>query len=336
MHLPNQEEKPVPARVIDFEAIWSSTKLSRCTLTARADYVWLYGLADCYGVFEMPSIRVILFKVSPIRDDLTEERLASDFAEYVKHGLLFCFTQGGKRFGFWTKSDKPGRLPGEFMRKKKHFYSLGVTVPKDALAAYLNSLESGQGPTDVATTAQYGGLPVATSSQQGGSNVADGMGNGMGDGKGMVGHKRPPAADECVSAAHTRREGPPESSRQPTLIPGSKLEPEDLATIWNDECGVLPHVRLPLTPKRQKRLATLVRSPHFSVENFRLVVSRARTAPFLRGEGKNGWRANLDWICDPDKFLQILEGQFDEHKATTSDRVGRMVEDLRGGNKAMQ
>src|SRR5262249_22830581 len=65
----------MPTRLIDYEAMWASDKLAACTLWARREFPWLYGLADAHGSFEMTNMRVIYGKVAAIREDLSPERL---------------------------------------------------------------------------------------------------------------------------------------------------------------------------------------------------------------------------------------------------------------------
>jgi hypothetical protein len=43
---------------IDYDGLWSSDKLSRCSDEAQADYAWCYGIADAWGCFELSNMRV--------------------------------------------------------------------------------------------------------------------------------------------------------------------------------------------------------------------------------------------------------------------------------------
>ena len=101
----------MPKRVIDFDALWASDKIASCPAWAQAEYAWLYGLADASGSFELTNLRVIWGRVAAIRKDLTIERLEDVFQEFIARGLLFTWQAGGKRYGHWTGSDVPGRLP---------------------------------------------------------------------------------------------------------------------------------------------------------------------------------------------------------------------------------
>src|SRR5258708_2247162 len=125
----------MPKRVLDFDALWSSDKLAACAPWAQAEYAWLYGLADCNGSFELTNLRVIWGRVAAIRHTLTLERLEQVFEEFISHGLLFTWEANGKRYGHWTGSDQPGRLPPPSWRARLE--RLAPPVPKLELAAFL-------------------------------------------------------------------------------------------------------------------------------------------------------------------------------------------------------
>ena len=124
----------MPKRVIDFDAMWASDKIASCADWAQAEYAWLYGLADASGCFELTNVRVIWGRVSAIRKNLTLERLEQVLGEFVARGLLFTWEENGKRYGHWTGSDVPGRLPAPSWRARLE--RLAPPVPPAQLAAY--------------------------------------------------------------------------------------------------------------------------------------------------------------------------------------------------------
>src|SRR5690348_942346 len=124
----------MPKRVIDFDALWASDKLAACAEWAQSEYAWLYGLADASGSFEMTNLRVIWGRVAAIRKNLTLQRLEQIFQEFIARGLLFTWEENGKRYGHWTGSDVPGRLPAPSWRARLE--KLAPPVPREGLAAY--------------------------------------------------------------------------------------------------------------------------------------------------------------------------------------------------------
>jgi len=134
----------MPKRVIDFDALWASDKIAACPAWAQAEYAWLYGLADASGSFELTNLRVIWGRVAAVRKDLTIERLEQIVQEFMARGLLFTWEAGGKRYGHWTGSDVPGRLPPPSWRARLE--RLAPALPRAELAAYMSRFASRRAP----------------------------------------------------------------------------------------------------------------------------------------------------------------------------------------------
>jgi hypothetical protein len=132
----------MPKRVIDFDAMWGSDKLASCAEWAQAEYAWLYGLADASGCFELTNLRVIWGRVAAIRHNLSLERLEQIFQEFQDKGLLFVWEENGKRYGHWTGSDVPGRLPPPSWRMRLE--RLAPPVPKQQLAEFMSRFSRGR------------------------------------------------------------------------------------------------------------------------------------------------------------------------------------------------
>jgi hypothetical protein len=132
----------MPKRVIDFDAMWGSDKLAACAEWAQVEYAWLYGLADASGCFELTNLRVIWGRVAAVRLNLTLERLEQVFDEFHDKGLLFIWEEHGKRYGHWTGSDVPGRLPPPSWRMRLERFA--PPVPKQQLAEYMSRFARGR------------------------------------------------------------------------------------------------------------------------------------------------------------------------------------------------
>lgn len=130
----------MPSRMVHYEAIWNSGKLAKCSNQARREYAWIYGLADCNGSFEMTDLRALWFRVAPIRPDMTVENFCEYLCEYQNNGLLFTWERNGKKYGHWTKSEEPGRLPP---KKTRDRYTWDApVVPQKELKLYVNKFPS--------------------------------------------------------------------------------------------------------------------------------------------------------------------------------------------------
>ncbi|MGB8802704.1 MAG: hypothetical protein WCC97_18650 [Candidatus Acidiferrales bacterium] len=184
--------------MIDFDALWASDKLAACKESARVEYTWFYGLADAYGCFEI-NIAAIRSRVSSIRPKLSVSRITAILEQFRLNGLLFVW-KTDKTYGFWTGSDKKGRLPPEGTRHRYKRFT--PPVPIEALAEY---------------ESRFGRDSVATISRQG---VGVGVGlDGLGDGEGSG--ERPPEAGRFGATATPAAYAAAISSPIPVSMPSS-------------------------------------------------------------------------------------------------------------------
>ena len=138
----------MPKRIIDGEGMWASDKLASCSPEVRGWYSWLYPLADPHGNLELTNLPVILGKVGAIRPELNLEFLERILWEFENAGLLFTWESNGKRYGHWTKSELPGRLPPKSHRSNRYEKIVGAEMPHVAYERYIGpkrSWNTGQG-----------------------------------------------------------------------------------------------------------------------------------------------------------------------------------------------
>lgn len=161
----------MPSRMIDYDALWTSDKLAACKEAVRVEYVWLYGLADANGCFEI-NIRSIHSRVSSIRPKLSMNRIKAILEEFHQKGLLFIW-KADKTYGFWTGSNKKGRLPKE---SERHRYKrFAPDVPTEALAEYESRFSRDVG----ATISPLGaGVGLGVGLDRKGSGLGEGEGGG--------------------------------------------------------------------------------------------------------------------------------------------------------------
>jgi hypothetical protein len=149
----------MPKRVIDAEAAWGSSKLAHCREEFIPEYTWLYGLADANGNFELSDMRVIHGKVAAIRPHFSINTLRQVFDEFHRHGLLYIWEERGKKYGHWTGSNKPGRLPPKSQRD--HYPKLEVRTPTDEeIQKYWNDLDAAPKADTLSLFAQPVPVPV--------------------------------------------------------------------------------------------------------------------------------------------------------------------------------
>ena len=328
----------MPKRVIDFDAMWASDKIASCADWAQVEYAWLYGLADASGCFELTNVRVIWGRVSAIRKKLTLERLEQVLGEFVARGLLFTWEENGKRYGHWTGSDVPGRLPAPSWRARLE--RLAPPVPTAQLAAYTARYGSRRGspaavPATVPATEHPAELLAELSVQRGPSAPT------------CAGQTDFHAAPELTAALNTELQlklglelpqaqdvdlglnlnGKQEKSTKHTeayVAYTDALEkqtarkrsglPEQLLEIYEAGRGALPACRTPDGGGAPAMRSAASRG----IYGGRLCAGgrRAAQTPFLAGGGERGWGANFDWLIANDtNARRVLEGCYDSNIA---------------------
>ncbi len=324
----------MPKRVIDFDALWASDKLASCAEWAQCEYAWLYGLADASGSFEMGNLRVIWGRVAAIRKNLTLERLSEIFDEFIARGLLFTWEEKGKRYGHWTGSDVPGRLPPPSWRMRLE--RLAPPVPRQALAAYSAGFGGSREGIVLGANAREGtpsravAAAAMNDASAGFSSSQHAQASGL---KAKVEETQAQDWDldlsldlekEVSLPQHTQEQGalgtpvplpvmppPPGKERCAPAPQASPLEtsPEELLAIYEAERGALPPAHI-LTAERRGKCAQWL-AAGFTADDFRAAVRRAAKTPFLAGAGERGWRASFDWlIADAGNARKVLEGEY--------------------------
>jgi len=336
----------MPKRVIDFDALWASDKLASCAEWAQSEYAWLYGLADASGSFEMTNLRVIWGRVAAIRKNLTLERLQEIFDEFTARGLLFTWEANGKRYGHWTGSDVPGRLPAPSWRMRLE--KLAPPVPWAALAAYsahfggskegivaranrtadatgdgdTNAVAASQRAADAGADAQMRGLKHELEEPQG--QDWD-LGLHLDWEKDLEKEKAlcpaPPlpvrVSDLTGSQMRARQfehavHGDTSCEITPPEFMPPQITPEELLEIYEEERGELPAAGA-MTPERRRRCARWF-AAGFTPEEFQAAVRRAAATPFLTGDNTRGWQASFDWlIANRRNVRKVLEGEYAPH-----------------------
>lgn len=313
----------MPKRVIDFDALWASDKLAACAEWAQAEYAWLYGLADASGSFEMTNLRVIWGRVAAIRKNLTIERLGQVFDEFASRGLLFVWEENGKRYGHWTGSDVPGRLPPPSWRARLE--RLAPPVPREALGRYVarygarramlapgNRHVSAENPAPAEGEAErrHGGCRVESSEAESNPSPHPACGlNGYFEAPQGQDWDRDLERGKGKTLACPVLPGFDDPTEGGASV-GTEASPERLLEAYEAERGPLPPAGR-LTAERRRRSRRRI-AAGLSAEDLRAAARRAAATPFLAGAGERGWRASFDWfIANDENARKVLAGRYD-------------------------
>lgn len=135
----------MPSRLIDYESLWTSTKLARLPREEdREAYLWIFGMADGHeGVFEADPRLIWQKTCAYMRPSHTPATIGRLLDELEKVKLLFRWRWKRKVLGFWIGITKPGRLPPPSKMKRSPAKYPGP--PQDLLEAFLSQ---GTAPED--------------------------------------------------------------------------------------------------------------------------------------------------------------------------------------------
>lgn len=88
------------------------------------------------------------------------------------------------------------------------------------------------------------------------------------------------------------------------------LSVDEVLEGWNELAANhgLAQVRKLTDARRRKVLAQAKR---FSVPDWQAVFAKISQSPFLKGENRQGWRCDFDFILSENNFVKILEGKYD-------------------------
>lgn len=81
--------------------------------------------------------------------------------------------------------------------------------------------------------------------------------------------------------------------------------------LYHDKCPSLPTVRK-VSDARKKQIRARLRK--YSIEEITEAFERAEASDFLKGDNKNNWTADFDWIMNDTNMAKILDGKY-ENKA---------------------
>jgi hypothetical protein len=199
----------MPKRVVDGEGVWLSDKIAKLPPASKAEYTNLLPLALANGVFEC-SPRLVWSRVySYNRPEVTETQVGELLSDLERARLLFRWTdEHGKTWGYWVGIEKPGRLPSESRKNRKHERT-GPNPPEEQLAAFLAVMDS---------TQQEHGQPMASQRLTNGE-VGFGFGTGFGFGKNPSSEVSPSDAQPIATAPKENpKEASPSANRLAALL----------------------------------------------------------------------------------------------------------------------
>ena len=116
------------------------------------------------------------------------------------------------------------------------------------------------------------------------------------------------------------REGGESKSEAPL---SANADPHPLAAIWNENAGKLARVRG--WNRARQRAADLRWAENPSTEYWTEVVKTIASSAFCGGKNDRGWRADFNWLLQPDVHLKVSEGRYGGRAQPPSQQTGHLT-----------
>ena len=94
----------------------------------------------------------------------------------------------------------------------------------------------------------------------------------------------------------------------------ARIDYQHYVDLYNSHCSSLPQVKT-LNEKRKRLIKRVAKE--ISEDDLLTALNKANTNSFLRGDS-GGWKANFDWLMNPDNTTKVLEGNYDRGKTQNS------------------
>jgi hypothetical protein len=91
----------------------------------------------------------------------------------------------------------------------------------------------------------------------------------------------------------------------------------DIVDRFNSTCNGLSKV-IKITDKRKKAIE--LRLKEYDQEAIYKAFDMVSDNKFLNGENKRGWKADFDWIINPNNFVKILEGNYKNQEQQITEK----------------
>lgn len=88
---------------------------------------------------------------------------------------------------------------------------------------------------------------------------------------------------------------------------------DEIVELFNRKCKKLSSV-IKLTDKRKKSIKARYEE-YGNIDIFETLFDKANDSDFLCGENDKGWKANFDWLMNPNNMIKVLEDRYANKKS---------------------
>jgi|GEM_PF-1733679 len=147
-------------------------------------------------------------------------------------------------------------------------------------------------------------------------------------------HSETPTPTEPKQVRNTKDTSIPDTSIKSSLrsdvcpdrekpAPGSSPTAVDQVVTAFSEMARQSGLSVPRAVTASRRRSLLLRIEEHGLPAVLDAIDRIGRSRFCRGENDRGWRADLDFLCQPKSFVSILEGKYDDRPSQQSQAPPR-------------
>ena len=103
---------------------------------------------------------------------------------------------------------------------------------------------------------------------------------------------------------------PSERGSTTALVPYEKIK-----SLYNEICKSFPKCTVMSETRKKAIRARLANG--YTMSDIETLFRKAAASSFLKGNNKNNWMANFDWLIKDANMAKVLDGNYDDHKDTT-------------------
>jgi len=103
------------------------------------------------------------------------------------------------------------------------------------------------------------------------------------------------------------------------VIKATEIEFKEIVNIFNGVCKNLPQVQK-ITENRKNAIQTII--DEYGHQTLGEVFDQVSKSKFLNGDNERGWKADFDWILNPNNFIKILEKKYINNEKSISNNQG--------------
>ncbi|WP_454969180.1 hypothetical protein [Eubacterium sp.] len=94
---------------------------------------------------------------------------------------------------------------------------------------------------------------------------------------------------------------------------------QKIGNYWNDYVqGTLIKPIIKLTPHTKRYESLNARCNEYGYDKVIEAIGKIKNSDFLQGKNNKGWVITFDWFVLPNNFPKVLEGNYDNHQASSS------------------